>query len=671
MSLFVWSRPRTAGQMAELLVGTLDLLAFVALFSTGEIRLWVFAFATLLAILLRATAIRLPDQVMVGLLFGIILGAFALGIKLRMHPVLVAAHAAPLFHACLWLAGNGVRFRSWRIGIGFVGLVLASALTPEFHIFALIILFIVICSLAVSSVFLDSTLRQRAPLLAMRPLPKGFVAYSVGLSLIIFLTSLVIFPLLPRAQLGTSLGFGRSDIGYKEEVNISDWARFREGGADHIVLRIFLPESLRGLPGLPFTLLRGKVLENFSGNDWSSAIKTVEANIQGFDQSSKDTFEIISEPLASSVLLVPYGAQQLHPTSIFSQVRRMTSGEWTKPAINNKREHYRFLWNALPKNFFGKNDLPRAVHTRVREYKARVQVEALAQSLGQGQKSDLARIRSVTTFFEKNKFSGSLEAEGSGDQDPLETFLFTTKKGHCELFASATALLLRSMGIPTRVVVGFRLSRDPAGAVIVVSNRDAHAWVEAHTREAGWVVVDTTPGTVTSHFLALEWFRSGYDNLSSYWYRYILSFDAETQFDLKRTFSQNINFNSRGSVPDFFGTGWVRSASILGLILVSVTLISWVLFRIVQIFWFGPSGNSVNVRAQKLAKERVRFEKIMARYSKQAVRNFQLEEITREWTRCYEKHRFGPIFIEPHAKEELTVIRKRAKEALGQDHLQT
>src|SRR5260370_11181647 len=84
--------------------------------------------------------------------------------------------------------------------------------------------------------------------------------------------------------------------------------------------------------------------------------------------------------------------------------------------------------------------------------------------------------------------------------DPLGNFLFARKKCHWEFFESAMAIMLRTLGIPTRVVNGFRGGElnDITGRYIV-RERDAHSWVEVYFPEYGWATFDPTPSSdVTS-----------------------------------------------------------------------------------------------------------------------------------------------------------------------------
>ena len=88
----------------------------------------------------------------------------------------------------------------------------------------------------------------------------------------------------------------------------------------------------------------------------------------------------------------------------------------------------------------------------------------------------------------------SLSFEMPTGMDPVIAFLTVTKRGHCEYFASAAALLARTVGIPARVVGGYRVhEKNPIGDFYVVRERNAHAWVEVFV-DGGWRTVDPTPG---------------------------------------------------------------------------------------------------------------------------------------------------------------------------------
>jgi transglutaminase-like putative cysteine protease len=77
---------------------------------------------------------------------------------------------------------------------------------------------------------------------------------------------------------------------------------------------------------------------------------------------------------------------------------------------------------------------------------------------------------------------------------PLSEFLFETQSGHCEYFASALAVMLRTRNIPSRLVTGFSATnRNPLTGFFDIHALDAHAWVEAWVDDEGWVILEPTP----------------------------------------------------------------------------------------------------------------------------------------------------------------------------------
>lgn len=104
-----------------------------------------------------------------------------------------------------------------------------------------------------------------------------------------------------------------------------------------------------------------------------------------------------------------------------------------------------------------------------------------------------------------------------GEGDPIRWFLeHPGSDAHCEVFASATALLLRSVGIPARYVVGYLAhERDRQGNWIVRA-RDAHAWVEAWCDGEQWVTIEATPaaGTPAGRETSVPWWRRFVEEIS-------------------------------------------------------------------------------------------------------------------------------------------------------------
>ncbi|ASO19436.1 transglutaminase-like putative cysteine protease [Actinoalloteichus hoggarensis] len=104
------------------------------------------------------------------------------------------------------------------------------------------------------------------------------------------------------------------------------------------------------------------------------------------------------------------------------------------------------------------------------------------------------RAKALNDFFTdpENGFTYSLETEQGSHSDALSDFVLESRTGYCEQFSSAMAALLRTVGVPSRVALGFTGGYN-AGEYRVIGTREAHAWVEAYFQGVGWVTFEPTP----------------------------------------------------------------------------------------------------------------------------------------------------------------------------------
>ena len=106
--------------------------------------------------------------------------------------------------------------------------------------------------------------------------------------------------------------------------------------------------------------------------------------------------------------------------------------------------------------------------------------------------SSQAVLDQAIAFFRQNGFSYTLEPPLLGE-NPVDDFLFGSKSGYCEHFASAFTYLMRAAGIPARVVVGYLGGEhNPYGNYLIVKQYHAHAWAEVFITDQGWIRVDPT-----------------------------------------------------------------------------------------------------------------------------------------------------------------------------------
>jgi hypothetical protein len=145
-----------------------------------------------------------------------------------------------------------------------------------------------------------------------------------------------------------------------------------------------------------------------------------------------------------------------------------------------------------------------------------------------GQPSVYEKAVAVERYLTTN-FGYTLELPNTPQADPIAYFLFERKRGHCEYFASAMAVMLRAVGVPSRVVTGFRGGEfnDLTGSYIIRA-RDAHAWVEAYIPNRGWLAFDPTPvgDALPMHWNKLQLYLDAADE---FWRDWVVNYDFSHQ----------------------------------------------------------------------------------------------------------------------------------------------
>jgi transglutaminase-like putative cysteine protease len=123
----------------------------------------------------------------------------------------------------------------------------------------------------------------------------------------------------------------------------------------------------------------------------------------------------------------------------------------------------------------------------------RATVTRLAAEWTRGIDDPAEKIAAIAQHFQEN-FTYSLEFH-QHRREALLDFLLEEHRGHCEYFASAMTLFARAVGVPARVVAGYRVTeRSPFGGYWIVREKNAHAWTEVYLQGRGFVTVDATPG---------------------------------------------------------------------------------------------------------------------------------------------------------------------------------
>jgi len=293
---------------------------------------------------------------------------------------------------------------------------------------------------------------------------------------------------------------------------------------------------------------RGPVLWHFDGQTWTPG-KTAQNKSPQFDQ--------LGDPVDYTVTMEPSNKHWLFalemPTSISTAARLSADFQLLRRRPVNERLRYdarsdlSYHANVQENPFQLRRalQLPRGLDPRARE---------LAETWRQQDNDDAAAIvRSALGYFRQQGFQYTLEPPPLTSSNGIDDFLFDTKQGFCEHYASAFVFLMRAAGIPARVVTGYQgADYNDLGGYYIVRQSDAHAWAEVWLAGRGWVRIDPTaaaaPTRLESGLAASvpdaavlplmvrnppQWLRTlqlNWDALANQWNQWVLGYNAERQF---------------------------------------------------------------------------------------------------------------------------------------------
>ena len=167
-----------------------------------------------------------------------------------------------------------------------------------------------------------------------------------------------------------------------------------------------------------------------------------------------------------------------------------------------------------------------------------------------GGMDDGAAAQALTDHLMSGRYAYSL-TELPVSPAPLEEFLLKTRRGNCEYFASALAVMLRLRGIPSRLVGGYRGGvYNENGGYYIVSQKNAHVWVEAYIEPGNWVRYDPTsaPSAQLDTGAARRGFLSHLgmlaDSFYFYWMELVINYDLERQVKLADNLRMNLKIDN-------------------------------------------------------------------------------------------------------------------------------
>jgi transglutaminase-like putative cysteine protease len=449
--------------------------------------------------------------------------------------------------------------------ISFALLLLASTYTVSIFYLVTLVVFLFL------SVLVLILFENRESFSAKKGLRFSFPAHVQIATVISALTILIAIPIffaIPRGALGLLGRAGTNVSGFSSTVNLGDTGRILEDS--EVVMRVSVDRDPNSLPG--DLRWRGLALNSFDGKVWTSTLHRSERllpDLQG--RYPVSTRRRQRESLLEQTFFVEsfsdivFGAQGM--VQLFGFRNRNTAlwrdGNQAVFIRPRQREALRYFAHsdletrAQKSNRIVDAPVPEELAS---EFLALPQLDEriiqLAESVSDGSGGAFSKALRLEAFLREG-FAYTLENPSGRASDPLADFLFRSRSGHCEYFATAQAVMLRAVGIPSRVVNGFRRGEHNEWSdYFIVRQSDAHSWVEAFFPGPGWIEFDPTP--VGGQNRGSAWYRrlaQILDTLDVVWTE-VVTFDRVKQIGFFQSLRRKIESsweNVSGAADRFIG----------------------------------------------------------------------------------------------------------------------
>ncbi|MFP4611423.1 MAG: DUF3488 and DUF4129 domain-containing transglutaminase family protein [Thiohalophilus sp.] len=445
-----------------------------------HLPLWL-ALAALLAIGWRllhdAGWVPLPNRIV-----RIALVVLAILALLATYRTLVGREAGSAL-LLLMLALKLFEMRSWRditvvVFLAFFVMVTAFLFSQSLLMGAYILVVVTLLIASLISFQHPPRAFQRQPLLRDLRLATRLLIQAIPVALILF----VLFPRIPGPLWGLPEDATSGRTGLSDEMAPGRISRLADSNA--VAFRVQFNDAV---PAAEQRYWRGPILWQYNGRKWQTRPHQIRLP-QQFDLDPQ------GRAVDYQVTLEPHNRQWLFALDMPATLpdKGQFNSEYQLLARRPVNEVYRYTMRSHldyqldaqvltePERYL---DLPASTSPRTRELVA--ELEAETDSPG-----DL--VEAVLDYFAQQPFYYTREPPLLFD-DPVDEFVFETRRGYCEHFASAFTVMMRQADIPARVVTGYYGGEmNPLADYMIVRQSDAHAWSEVWLEDRGWVRIDPT-----------------------------------------------------------------------------------------------------------------------------------------------------------------------------------
>jgi transglutaminase-like putative cysteine protease len=389
-----------------------------------------------------------------------------------------------------------------------------------------------------------------------RVIGRSFLVFTCSLSIPIFLFTALVFVMFPRVGLSLLL-LGQDHrervVGFSDRVDLGGVGRLRADPT--IVMRVEHPNLPADPPVRLALYLRGAAFDRYNGHSWSRTTGSTQMRAEQLgnsirirrwpDPAHDRKLRIDLEAIDPSVVFVPPDAVALTiltPTNVVPSaiptLYMSQEGQLTYRTLNEGGLRYEVA--LADGNESPLQPLDPASRARYLALPADLpaRVGELAKSWIGSETDPERRAKRIEAALRKG-YRYDLESPSGATKNPLDDFLFVSKRGHCEFYSTAMAVMLRTQGVPTRNVNGFIGGTfNRFGRYYAVRQGDAHSWVEVYVDGKGFVRFDPTPpadaapqSEITG---VLAFVRDMVEAAAQRWDRNVVGYDMRQQVSLFR-----------------------------------------------------------------------------------------------------------------------------------------
>lgn len=304
--------------------------------------------------------------------------------------------------------------------------------------------------------------------------------YAAPLAIVMW----VFFPRIATPFWSVPIDTSRASTGLSDTMSPGDISELSQ--SNEVVFRVSFDNVV---PAPRDRYWRGLVMTRFNGRTWSG-------REPGIGRTARDQIETTGQPIGYEITLEPTQQQwvlaldmpmswslsrtfmgpqqQLSRSTPIDQRISYTAKSFTDYRVQTQLSNTYQRWYS---------ELPEGSNPRTAE---------LARTMRSEAGSDRDFVDAVLQKLNQEEFYYTLEPPPLGS-NPVDRFLFDSRRGFCEHYASAFSVMMRSVGIPTRIVLGYHGGElNPMGGHLIVRQSDAHAWTEIWIEDLGWYRIDPT-----------------------------------------------------------------------------------------------------------------------------------------------------------------------------------